>query len=315
MKPPCSAVAKKPRIGTESIRTFSGGWIFWGWIFCASTALLLLAQGSPAPAADESDPYTSDPLFTVLVPPSYRDAAEREELEREAAADYCQHKKDYLSSLRDQQATDEKKQFSEAHARSTRKQAQDMRCDALLKGSAECLAEQQRLYNAADNEERRVEDMQVRKADIFSTQKDYDACLASQRLARQRLATPDGTPPGSPKTASGPTTSTPPPLPPVAVGPSVGPLPPNVPPAVTPPAPGDTLTCNYTDASGQQKTSFTTKDPEFLKQGCPPNIFPGLILVKAPPWRRSASPARAARAASEWRRWRCVAAVELGRGR
>jgi hypothetical protein len=75
--------------------------------------------------------------------------------------------------------------------------------------------------------------------------------------------------------------------PPPYVPPPLGPPPPYVPPAVTsapptsvPPssASGGSLTCYYTGAGGQ-KASFTTTDPELIKTGCPPQIFPGLKLV------------------------------------
>jgi hypothetical protein len=194
-------------------------------------------------------------------------------------------------------------------------------CMAAMKGRAEQCQAESAAVTAANNELRAsqagrdaaktAEDnaygnstavhngLDAARAQLTSAASDLDACVKreaaqnppapptppteAKKDAPQGQSTPDPNPP----MPAGVTEVFPPPLPPPPPPPlppvAVGPPPPYVPPAVTPPAPGDSLTCNYTDASGQQQTSFTTKDPAFLKQGCPPNIFPGLILVRAPP--------------------------------
>lgn len=168
----------------------------------------------------------------------------------------------------------------DARARSFRAQAKQMNCDALLKGTAECLKQQKEIYRAAEREDYtaanlRDEARALRDSpkQIAAAQKNLDACLTKQReAAANPAAKSSSTPPTKPPVA--PT--------PVAAPPPLGPPPPPNWSPVTPPAPPDTITCNYTDGTPTGRASFTTKDPQFLKSGCPPTIFPNLTLI-APP--------------------------------
>lgn len=189
-------------------------------------------------------------------------------------------------------------QQQEAHAESDELEAQHLRaaakamdCEHKLSGSKECIGAQQRLYNEADSREeiarflrKQIVEERTLAEQLAKARADLDACLKREAAKKspptpsdqaKKDTPPTPPPPAPPTVVLGPPAGTPPaPLPPVALGPSN---------AITPPATSGTLTCYYTDAAGQQKTSFTTSDPEVIKNGCPPNIFPGLILVTAPP--------------------------------
>jgi Bacterial Ig domain len=131
---------------------------------------------------------------------------------------------------------------------------------------------------------------------LASAANDLDNCVKRETAQQQPAPPTNQAKQDTPPPIDTPPSNTPPPQPPepnspmpgdvsqVFSPPPVGPPPPFVPPAVTPPpsGAGGSLTCNYTDGSGGT-ASFTTTDPQFLQQGCPPTIFPGLTIANAPP--------------------------------
>src|ERR1041385_84064 len=154
-----------------------------------------------------------------------------------------------------------------------------MNCDALLKGTAECLQKQGELYRQARQADYKASSLRDNASElkdsskkVAAAQKDYDACLATQPAAPKAPA------PKPPPATTTPDSSPPTPVAGTPLGP---PPPPNWPPVTPPPAPGS-ITCNYTDGTPTGRASFTTTDPQFLKDGCPPIIFPNLTLIPPP---------------------------------